>query len=106
MIGISVVMAQKRKFWSDESMRAAMESVSEGKGLREAARLYNVPVEMLRRIATGKVDIDCCPGPPTVLTKEETIVCYLIQMADMRYGLTREAVMHMANIIVEKCFHE
>ena len=96
-------MAQKRKFWSDESMRAAMESVSEGKGLREAAGLYNVPVETLRRV-TGKVDIDCRPAPPTVLTKEEeeTIVCYLIQMADMGYGLTREAVMHMVYIIVEK----
>ena len=78
---------------------------SEGKGLTEAARLYNVPVETLRRRVTGKVDIDCCPGPPTVLTKEEeeTIVCYLIQMADMGYGLTREAVMHMVYIIVEKC---
>ena len=84
-------------------MRAAMESVSEGKGLREAARLYNVPVETLRRRVTGKVDIDCSSGPPTVLTnEEETIVCYLIQIADMGYGLTREAVMHMVYIIVEK----
>ena len=88
-------MAQKRTFWSNESTRAAMKSVSEGKGLREAARLYNVPVETLRRV-TDKVDIDCRPGPPTVVTKEEeTIVCYLIQMADMGYGLTREAVMHL-----------
>ena len=80
-----------------------MESVSEGKGLREAARLYNVPVETLRRV-TGKVDIDCLPGLPTIPTKEEeTIVCYLIQMADIEYGLTREAVMHMVYIIVEKC---
>ena len=86
-------------------MTAAMESVSEGKGLREAARLYNVPVETLRRRVTGKVDIDCCPGTPTVLTKEEeeTIVRYLIQMADMGYGLTKEAVMHMVYIIVKKC---
>ena len=85
-------------------MRAAMESVNDGKGLREAARLYNVPVEMLRRRVTGKVDIDCRQGPPTILTKEEeTIVCYLIQMADMGYGLTREAVIHMVYIIVEKC---
>ena len=88
-------MAQKRKFWTNESMRAA--------------RLYNVPVETLRRRVTGNVDIDCRPGPTTVLTKEEeeTIVRYLIQMADMGYGLgfglTKEAVMHMVYIIVEKC---
>ena len=71
-------------------MRAAMESINEGEGLREAAKLYNVPVETLRRRVNGKVDIDWCPGPPTVLTKKEkTIVCYLIQMADIGYGLTR-----------------
>ena len=37
--------------------------------------------------------MDCRPGPPTVLTKseEDEIVQYLIQMADMGYGLTREA---------------
>ena len=84
-------MAQKRKFWTNESMRAA--------------RLYNVPVETLRRRVTGKVDIDCRPGPTTVLTKEEeeTIVRYLIQMAGLGFGLTKEAVMHMVYIIVEKC---
>ena len=100
-------MARKiRKLWSDESMRVADESVNQGKGLREAARLYNVSVKTLRRRVTGKVDFDCQPaGPATVLTKEEeeTIVHYLIQMADMGYWLTREAVMHMVYIIVEKC---
>lgn len=41
-------------------------------------------------------------GPPTVLSHKEEIVCYSIQMADMGYGLTREAVMHMVYVIVEK----
>ena len=51
--------------------------------------------------------MDCRPGPPTVLTKseEDEIVQYLIQMADMGYGLTREAVMHMhmVYVYVDKC---
>lgn len=43
-------MAAKRKFWLEESMEAATKSViDDGKGLREAARLYNVPVQTLRR---------------------------------------------------------
>lgn len=86
-----------RKLWSSESMKAAVKSVDEGKGLREASRLYNVPVETLRRRVTGKVDIDCRPGLPTILTKDEedTIVHYLIKMADMGYGLTPDAVLHM-----------
>lgn len=43
---------QKRKLWSNESMAAAVEFVRDGKGLREASRLYNVPIETLRRRET------------------------------------------------------
>ena len=62
-------MPQKSKLWSSESMTAAVESVKEGKGLREASRLYNIPVETLRRRVIGQVDIDCRPVPNTVLTR-------------------------------------
>ena len=62
----------KRKLWSEESMSAAVSSViNDNKGLREAARLYNIPVETLRRHATGMVEDGCKPGPSTVLTEEE-----------------------------------
>ena len=48
--------------------------------------------------------MDCKPGPKTVLTKEEEdrLMNYLIQMADMGYGLSREDVMFMAYAIVER----
>ena len=80
---------RKRKLWSDESMAAAMQSVQEGKGLREAVRLYNVPVESLRRRILGTVSIDCWPGPPTILTtEEEDRLCeYVIEKADIGFGL-------------------
>ena len=85
-------------------MAAAMQSVQEGKGLREAARLYNVPVESLRRRVLGTVSIDCQPGPPTILTtEEEDQLCkYIIEMADIGFGLTREDIMQIAYRIVEK----
>ena len=86
-------------------MQAAVSSVTEeGKGLREAARLYNVPVETLRRRVNGSVSIDCKPGPPTVLLREEEdkVAEYLITMADMGYGVNRETVMHIAYTIAEK----
>lgn len=42
--------ATKRKQWSDESMKAAVFYVqSDGASLRESSRLYNVPLESLRR---------------------------------------------------------
>ena len=62
---------QRRRLWSDRSMEGTVKSVKEGKGLREASRLYGVPVETLRRRVLGAVKIDCRPGPLTIFTKEE-----------------------------------
>ena len=46
--------------------------------------------------------MDCKPGPATVLTKEEDKVAeYLIAMAGMGHGLSRETVMSIAYTIVE-----
>ena len=94
---------EKRKLWSGESMLAAVKQVESGMGLREAARLYNVPCESLRRRVNGTVGLDCRPGPPTVLTKEEedALVHYCFQMADMGFGLMREDVMRVAFTIVD-----
>ena len=97
-------MAAKRKQWSDVSMAAAVDQVQQqGLSLRESSRLYNVPLETLRRRVNGTVAIDCRPGPRTVLTEEETkLADYLLRMSEMGYGLTREGVMGLAYSIVEK----
>ena len=44
------------------------------------------------------------PGPANILTDEEEdmLVKYLVEMADMRYGLTRKTVMELAFTIVQK----
>ena len=88
----------QRKLWFDESMVAAVRSVEDGKGLRETARLYNVPVETLHRRVIGSVSLECRPGPPTVLTREEEsrLARYIVDMADMGFGLGREDVMCVA----------
>ena len=74
-------------------MSAAVKSVLNGEEcLREAARLYNVSVETLRRHVNGSVDLNCKPGPATVLSEEEEskLAIYLVRMTDMGFGLTRE----------------
>lgn len=95
----------KRKQWTPESMDAAVSYVkNENSSLREAARLYNVPVETLRRRVIGSVEMGCKPGPPTVLTTEEEtrLAKYLVDMVDMGFGLSREDVMAMAFNIAER----
>ena len=55
---------------SDVSVKAAVDQVIiEGMPLRESARLYNVPVETLRRRVNGTVTIECKSGPKTVLNE-------------------------------------
>ena len=58
--------------------------------------MHNVPVETLRRRATGLVSLNCRPGPPPVLTTEEEarLAQYCVAMADMGFGLTREGVIY------------
>ena len=55
-------------------MEAAYQVVLDGKGLRETSRLYNVPVETLRRRVNGSVGLGCKPGPATILnTRRSTL---------------------------------
>ena len=63
-----------------------------------------MPVETLRRRVNGSVSIDCRPGPSTVLTEEEEehLANYLVQMSDMGFGLSPDAVKNIAYRIVEK----
>ena len=95
---------QKRKLWKEESMGEAIKYVQKGKSLREASRLYNVPVETLRRRANGSVDVSCKPGPSTILTKEEEkcLLEYVVEMADRGFGLSSDDLRRVAFTIAER----
>jgi len=89
----------KRKLWSEESIEAATKGVhNEKMTIREASKLYNVLFETLRRHVNGSVIPGFKPGPATVLTEEEEehLASYLIQMAQMGFGLSCETVMCLA----------
>ena len=79
-------------------MKAAVKSCQEGKGLRETSRLYNVPVETLRRRVTGAVEMGCRSGPPTVFTEEQEdqLSEHLVKVSEMGFGLTRDYILHLA----------
>ena len=94
----------RRKLWQEESMKEAVAFVQNGNPLRKAARLYNVPVETLRRRINGTVSLECKPGPSTILTKEEEecLAKYVIEMADRGFGLVSEDLMRAAFTIAER----
>ena len=95
----------QRKMWTEVRMEAADTCVlDENMAIREACRLYNVPFETLRRRVNGTVKCGCKPGLSTVLTdeEEEKLAIYLVEMADMGFGLSRDTVMHLAYRIVAK----
>ena len=74
-------------------MEAAVSSVlNDNKGLREATKLYNIPVDTLRRLVNGSVKPGSKPGPGTILTEEEEdkLAAYLVTMADMGHGIKQE----------------
>ena len=53
---------------------------------------------------SGSVCLHSRPGPATVLTEEEEVALasYLVQMADMGFGVSKDVIMAMAYYIVEK----
>lgn len=76
-------------------MKEAVTFIQSGLSLRQAAKLYNVPVEMLRRRFNGTVTLYCKPGPFTVLTADEKqcLADYVIEMADCGFRLVSEDLM-------------
>ena len=81
-----------------------MAFIQSGSSLRQAAKLYNVPVKTLRRRFNGTVTLDCKPGLSTVLTadKEQCLADYMIEMADCGFGLVSEDLMRTAFTIAER----
>ena len=94
---------QKCKNWSQKGMIEAIKAAKRGMTLREFSSSYGIPVETLWRRVIGSVAVDCRPGPKTILTDTaEMMLCeYIVNMADIRYGLSREDIMRVAFQIVK-----
>ena len=74
-------------------MTAAVNAVNKEGSSRAASRLYNMPIETLRRRVIGQVDIECRPCSQLVLSKEDRLAEYCIEMADRGFGLGKEDAM-------------
>ena len=84
-------------------MRSAVTACANGTTLRDSARKYNVPVTTLHRRVNGIVAMGSRPGPAPVLSSmEDRLAQYLVDMADMGFGLSRQEVMRLAFQIAEE----
>jgi len=85
----------KRKIWSDESMKAALEAVAAGQSVSEAAREHGIPKTTLHDRVSGKVIHGVKPEPrPYLSPKEEgNLGLFLKQCAKLDYGKTRKDVL-------------
>ena len=88
--------------WSLNNLAAAVEDIREKKlSVRAAAAAHGIPKSTLFNYASGKVEIGSKHGPDTILTaaEEQMLVNYVIHMAEIGYGHTRE---HPCNTVKEK----
>ena len=74
---------KKRGLWSLDAMKSAVKAVEEGNG--KVARMFNVPVETLRRRVKGDVLIACRPGPKPISKADDEIAIanHCVTMAEM-----------------------
>ncbi len=86
-------------------MRNAVSDVQTGcLSYRKAAQQYGIPKSTIRDHVTGLVEIGRRSGPRPVLSKEEeeAIVQWLIKMARIGYGRSKEQVKDTVKRILDK----
>ena len=84
-------------------MCSAVIACGSGATLRDSTRKYNVPLTTLYKRVNGMVAMGSRPSPAPVLSSmEDRLAHYLVEMADMGFGLSRQEVMHLAFQIAEE----
>ncbi|XP_069700846.1 uncharacterized protein [Periplaneta americana] len=87
--------------WKEENLQLALVAISEGVGVNEAARRYNIPSTTLKRYNKKKDAKIRQPGHPLDLPQEmENDLVTHLQLEKMFYGL--RSVMQLAYEIAEK----
>ena len=86
-------------------MIRAMEAVNSGEmGPNQAAREFDVPATTLKDRVSGRVQHGSKPGPASYLTEEEEreLVDFLIQVARLGYGKTKQEILDILHKTLEK----
>ena len=96
--------SSKRKQWSDQQMRDAMEAASSGTAsVNKAADMYGVPRSTLKDRLSGHVVHGVKPGPRSYLreSEERELAEHLKDVAEIGLGITRGEVLRIAESVAE-----
>ena len=89
---------------SNEHMNEALQAVSEGVGINQAARDHNVPRTTLLARVSSRVKHGTKCGPLSYLnaTEECELANFVKQCADVGYSKTRKDAMHIAQSVASE----
>ena len=90
---------KRRKQWTNEQMKNAMEAVETTTcGVNEAARVYGVPATTLKDRVSGRVKHGTKSGPPKYLSddEEKKLADFLKESSEVGFGKTRRDVLNIA----------
>ena len=92
---------KKRKQYSDELMKAVLESVKSGNSISRAACEHDVPRQTLQDCVYGRVVHGSKPGPNPYLsqTEEKELSSFLVDVAKAGYGKSRKQVKRIAESV-------
>ncbi|XP_065896174.1 uncharacterized protein [Dysidea avara] len=90
---------KRRKQWTNEQMKNAMEAVETTTcGVNEAARVYGVPATTLKDRVSGRVKHGTKSGPPKYLSddEEKELADFLKESSEVGFGKTRRDILNIA----------
>ncbi|KAB0799206.1 hypothetical protein PPYR_07086 [Photinus pyralis] len=90
--------------WTEEMLRTAVQSVSDGTDINEAARIYNIPLRTLKRRIEKKNFTKGRMGPASLLGEEgeKKMVQHIKRLQERGFTPTRLDVREMAFRLAEK----
>lgn len=98
-------LGQPRGFyrsWDSANLKYAMQAVEEGRSVRRAAEMYNIPKSTLHDHVRGRIAFGARSGPDPYLTveEEEELTNFLVQVASIGYPRTKKQVLSLVENIL------
>ncbi len=95
-------MSGKKKLYSNEKLKEAVEEVKAGASLRATAKKYGIPHTTLQDYKKSKYAHDPHPNSALTPAEEEALLSFIFWMADHGFPVTRSLVKVLATGIIKE----